>query len=142
MHSQAMIRMQTGEDARERDHAVRLARIAGVAYPERRVEPELTATVRFGDPNLAELYRKQARNDLVGEAIAKLEAVEPETEDAPLTSLEDIDGVTPEVAANLRAAGYETPGHLAEASDEDLLAVDGIGPKKLAAIREALRAEA
>lgn len=73
MHSQVMIQEQVKEDEREKDHAVRLAKLAGVSDAEDRIDPELTATVRFGDPNLAELFRKQARNDLVEEALLALE---------------------------------------------------------------------
>jgi DNA uptake protein ComE-like DNA-binding protein len=41
----------------------------------------------------------------------------------------------------LRAAGYHTPEDIKEATDEDLLEVEGIGPKKVAALRELFPAE-
>jgi len=39
----------------------------------------------------------------------------------------------------LRAAGYRTKGHLRTASDQELLAVGGVGPTTLGRIRSALK---
>lgn len=44
-------------------------------------------------------------------------------------------------AAALVSAGYEKPADIAGASDDDLLAVDGIGPATLATIRAAVPAK-
>ncbi len=38
----------------------------------------------------------------------------------------------------LQDAGYRTPGMVQMATDEELLALDGIGPKSLAVVREVL----
>lgn len=138
MHMQAMIEMQARLDAREKEQAVRLAKLAGVADPSNRIEPELTATIRFGDPNLAALFEKEARVELNEESLAKLESVEPDTSDAPMVSVEEISGVGPDLARKLEAHGFETPESVREASDDELLAVEGIGPAKLQEIRQGL----
>lgn len=53
-------------------------------------------------------------------------------------SLEDLDGVGSDLAKRLKAAGYQTPEDLHAASDDELIAIDGIGPKKLRDIRAAM----
>lgn len=133
MHSQAMEQEQVKADARKKEQAIRIAKLAGVADPERRVEPELTATLRFGDPNLAALYQEQARIELIEEALAKLES--SSSVDSPRTSLKEVDGIGPDLAEKLEEAGYQTPEDLKSASDEELLAVDGLGQAKLRQIR-------
>lgn len=51
------------------------------------------------------------------------------------SELEDVDGVGEGLANDLRQAGFDSPQDLSNASDEELLAIDGIGPAKLKAIR-------
>ena len=128
MHTQAMMQAQAMEDAREKEHAIRLANLAGIPDPEGKVEPDLTATVRYGDPNLAALYEKKARNDLVAEV---LEVLEGESITGPF------EGLSPETAKVLSESGYSSLEEAQEADDEELLAVDGIGPKRLEEIRTA-----
>jgi predicted flap endonuclease-1-like 5' DNA nuclease len=50
-------------------------------------------------------------------------------------------GVGPEIAAALRNAGYGSVAAVAAATDEDLLAIAGIGGGRLRTIREALVSE-
>jgi predicted flap endonuclease-1-like 5' DNA nuclease len=50
-------------------------------------------------------------------------------------------GVGPEIAAALRNAGYKSVAAVAAATDEDLLAIAGIGGGRLRTIREALASE-
>jgi predicted flap endonuclease-1-like 5' DNA nuclease len=168
-----MAKEQAEQDLIAKDHAIRLAKIAGIDNPEEKVELEVPATVRFGDAKLYELMVTKARNAMNEESLQKLEgddsepafeveypqvppegkpegeslpegmaseAEEPEEEeDAERSaSLEDVDGVTPEVASNLRAKGYHSPEDLKSASDEELLAVDGIGNARLESIRKDL----
>jgi ERCC4-type nuclease len=57
---------------------------------------------------------------------------------SPEEALEDIDGINPEIAEELRSMGFDSPDDLNEASDDELLAVDGIGPARLERIRKAL----
>jgi hypothetical protein len=68
-----MMMQQAEVDAKKRDHAIRIARLAGIDNPEERVDADLTATIRFGDPALAELFHEQARAELIEEALQELE---------------------------------------------------------------------
>jgi DNA-directed RNA polymerase alpha subunit len=64
---------------------------------------------------------------------------EQEFEAAPMPPFfSELLGLTSLQAEALLAAGYNTPEALAEADDEDLLAVDRIGPATVEKIREAL----
>lgn len=49
---------------------------------------------------------------------------------------EAVDGIGPATAGQLRSTGYVTERDVRRASDEDLLAVAGVGPSALDAIRE------
>lgn len=53
-------------------------------------------------------------------------------------NLEDVDGIGDELAENLRDAGFNTPDDLREATDDELIAIDGIGQAKLKRIRDDL----
>lgn len=129
MHTRVLIEKNARADAREKEQAVRLANIAGVAAAEERVSPELTATVRFGDPNLAALIEKEARIDLIEEALTKLEAQDI-SGDAPITSIRELEGVGPDLADKLEASGFQTPEDIRDASVEELTEVQGVGEAK------------
>lgn len=135
MHTQALTERTARADAREQEQAIRLANIAGVEAPEQRVSPDMPATIRYGDPNLAALYEKEARIEVVEEALTKLETLEI-SGDAPMTSVWEIDGIAEDVADRLAEADYDSPDDLRNASDEDLLAIDGISPALLKKIRK------
>lgn len=60
------------------------------------------------------------------------------TDEEPLRVLELSDYFDPQTAKLLRDAGYPSPVSVASAADEDLLAINGIGPAKLQKIREVL----
>jgi transcription termination/antitermination protein NusA len=62
------------------------------------------------------------------EAAAAEEAAAPENIE-PADALTKIDGVGPKTAEQLRASGYDTVEKIAAMSDEDILAVPGIGDK-------------
>lgn len=64
----------------------------------------------------------------------------PEVVSSPeyFLGVEDVAGIGPDLAIKLKARGIISLADLANASDEDLLAVEGIGKAKLARIREAL----
>lgn len=81
-----------------------------------------------------ETNRITALADLL-EAIAVAVGVTMPEDPSDGTELEDVDGVNAELAGELRAAGYETPEDLGDASDEELLRIDGIGPATLKKIR-------
>lgn len=75
------------------------------------------------------------------EALADLlEAVEAETVGEERLSqprkVEDIEGVGPDLAANLRAKGISSVENVRKTPDDQLLSIQGIGPKKLEEIRE------
>lgn len=137
MHTQQLIRRQHEAASREKEQAIRLAKVAGVANPKERVEPELTATVRYGDPNLAALFEKEARIELVEEALTKLEAGDVDTSDAPVTSLEELEGVGPEMAEKLETIGIHTVEDLRDADEEVLMGLEGVGKAKAKKLKEA-----
>ena len=83
MHTQALIQRTAAADSRERDQAIRIANIAGVEDADTRVSPDMPATIRYGDPNLAALFEKEARIELVEESLVKLEG---NAEDVAATS--------------------------------------------------------
>lgn len=63
--------------------------------------------------------------------------VESSFASSPYLGVEDVAGIGPDLAIKLKARGIASLADLANASDEDLLAIDGIGKAKLARIREA-----
>jgi len=69
------------------------------------------------------------------EAPAPAVAVEPEL--SPDASLADL-GIGVRIEKNLAAAGITTVGELAERSYDDLLAIEGVGPKAASEIRDRL----
>ncbi|MFB6166154.1 MAG: helix-hairpin-helix domain-containing protein [Haloarculaceae archaeon] len=77
-------------------------------------------------------------------ADAMREALDVLTDDAPVADaldevdFEAVDGIGPETAATLRARGFVTHADVRSADDEALLAVSGIGPANVAAIRDAV----
>ncbi len=54
----------------------------------------------------------------------------------PEVDFEEVPGIGPETAGKLRAQGFQTEGDVRTASDEDVLAVSGVGPSALANLRE------
>lgn len=56
--------------------------------------------------------------------------------DDPEARFEDVPGVGPETAANIRTQGFLTESDVRAASDEGLLAVSGVGPDTVENIRE------
>ena len=63
------------------------------------------------------------------------EEPEPEPEEEPdLSSLTEIDGVGAKTARSLYDAGYETADDLADASEDELYDIDGIGPSAVSAL--------
>jgi transcription termination/antitermination protein NusA len=51
-------------------------------------------------------------------------------------TVEDMVGVTPRIAEKLKSIGISTVQKLAKASDEDLLAIPGLGPKTVAKLKQ------
>ena len=56
-------------------------------------------------------------------------------DEEPEVPFEDVPGIGPETARNLRMRGFATADDVRAAGDEEILAVPGVGPKNLANIR-------
>lgn len=159
MFPEVMARKQAELDVVAQDHAVRIAKLAGINNAEEKVELEVPATIRYGDAALYALLLNEARAAIIEESLQKLEGGanepaaelqypdvppegppegEPEAAPAESSSLEDIDGIGPDLAQKLKEAGYHSPDDLRNASDEELLAIDGLGNARLKQIREDL----
>lgn len=157
MFPEVMARKQAELDVVAQDHAVRIAKLAGISNAEEKVELEVPATIRYGDAVLYALLCNEARAAVIEESLQKLEGgsnepvaeleypevppegpPEGEPEAAESSTLEDIDGIGPDLAEKLKEAGYHSPDDLRSASDEELLAIDGLGNAKLKQIREDL----
>lgn len=109
------------------DSLLRIARIAGVSDAAARMDPPIiTATIEYGDPNLAALFRQQGSAEVAKEAAQKLE--DRVVGEPPVLSVYDLDGVGPDIAEKLEAAGIETVEDVRNASKEELVAINGIGP--------------
>lgn len=130
MDTQQFELQKAQQEARAEEQAIRTARIAGVAAPRERVEPTLPATIRLGDPPLYGLFKLQARNDLVEEALTKLESGEVDTSESEATSLRELEGVGPELAEKLEGIGIQTPEELANADEDELTQIEGVGKAK------------
>lgn len=61
--------------------------------------------------------------------------LEPSSESPDVRVLDDLGGIGPDLVKKLNASGYQTPDDLHAASDEQLLAIDGLGKAKLRQIR-------
>lgn len=82
------------------------------------------------------LVEPEVQNKIEEFVNTPIQGQEPVKEMDDFTTLK---GVTAELMETLQAEGFLTFGDLAKATDEQLLSVSGIGPKKLATIREQLR---
>jgi predicted flap endonuclease-1-like 5' DNA nuclease len=137
------------------DRADRAANALAEDYPNVLEEMVALRNARGRDEAHTEVKRVEALAGLL-EAVAEATNTEvPEGEPEPVItessasrgdanspgpnggeSLEDINGIGPDLADNLRDAGFNSPDDLRDASDDDLLAVDGLGPGTLKKIRE------
>ncbi len=111
-----------------------------------RRRPEATPNIDGGPFDrvldlLAEYEGREGRKashkaDALREALDLIDG--DESDDAPVSpdvDYEDVDGIGPETAAKLRSQGFITEADVRVASDEALLAVAGVGPANLEAIR-------
>lgn len=127
MTAPAILR-QWNEDALNRAQAA--AEALAESYPElsdRAQALKDAETARTRDYLHTETARLVALADLVEAIAEQLGAKEPDRDFSPAVG-EDGD-------AALHEAGYDTKEDVRNASDEELLAVDGIGPKKLSQLR-------
>jgi transposase len=122
------------EHAREENLMREVADEHNVAYDTILDQPRAGAIQQ--DPLLNELYDIQARCTLLEAILGKLRGGEE-----AVTVIEDLPGVGPDLAAKLKAAGFDTPESVAEADQEDLIAIQGIGPKNAVELQEAARAQ-
>ncbi len=139
-HWQLVEQQQAQLPEREKEQVLRLARIAGVANPEARLSPEINATIRFGDPVYAGLLEREARAEVMEEALAKLEAEGVSLkglDEAPIVNVQELPGVGPDLAQALEAHGFDTAEKIAFSSEDALQQVPGVGPKKAAELKEA-----
>lgn len=88
-------------------------------------------------------HKAEALRETVDVFAAK--ASQPEDSDEPSdgpsddevdVTFEEVPGIGPKTAGNLRAHGFVTEADVAAATDEELLGVAGLGPESLAALRE------
>lgn len=76
---------------------------------------------------------------LINQSQARMiRAGEPEKATRRTVTKEEPPTIDSETRSLLETAGFTSDTDIARASDEQLLALDGIGPKKLEAIREAI----
>lgn len=129
MTAKAILRQQNAENL---ERAKNAARALAENYPELNGHAEALTNARGRDHMHLEAVRIAALADLM-EAI--VEAVGAREEPG---NLESLDEIGPELAERLGAEGFETLADLAEASDEDLLKVEGLGKAKLGKIRKQL----
>lgn len=93
---------------------------------------------RVRDVPTSETLQLEALNELLDKALQADPSLASEVSDngdSGERNLEDVDGIGWELAENLRDAGIDTPDDLRAASDEDLLAIEGIGEATLKKIR-------
>lgn len=130
------VRRQTDEDSlnRIRDNGRELGSILGIEDAEEKISPSYVGKVRR-DPLLVRMYDLQAQADFLDEALEKLRALDISGE-APVTSLEELKGVSPTVKDKLNAAGYYSLDDIRAASEEELTEIDGIGPAKAKDLKE------
>lgn len=85
------------------------------------------------EPQTRDLLQLEATVECLEDVAMKLEGSVPEEEQAyDFSQFVGNDG-----SSALHSAGYTQPADVREATDEDLLAIDGIGPKKVADLRSA-----
>lgn len=87
---------------------------------------------------MPEEVRAMRERELAVEILQTIKARVQDVMAAP-ASEEPAQGLDAEVTKILKDAGYDGPDEIRAASDEDLLAVKGIGPKKLDEIRQAVQ---
>lgn len=104
-------------------------------------------------PEVAEMYRLQAIADFMELAASRIVPQEveapnsnqltlpnPDDTDEPLADDEDTayeeEGFSDEVSDALRMANFQTVGDVRNATDEELLAVKGVGPATLTKLRD------
>ncbi len=80
----------------------------------------------------------RSKKDIAKEKLEGAMAVEPAEADA---GIESIEGVGPKTAQALIEAGYKTVEDIKKATEEDLLAVKGIGKKTVEKILQAVKGE-
>ena len=109
----------------ERNHRRTLAALEGLVKDEDLVERLKTTQLQHRD----EAWQQSERNEVMADIAEHLLA---EYTDSPVGGLDE------DVTTMLSQAGYENPEQIREASDDDLLAIKGIGKAKLLEIRETL----
>lgn len=118
------------------------ASLLGTRY---RARPDADPDVDFGRPSAAAPPEATDRETDAGEARDAGRTLDEYTDagngaDAAETddevAFEDIDGIGPATAGQLRTTGFVTAADVRRASDEDLLAVSGVGRAALESIRE------
>lgn len=93
---------------------------------------------RRAEYEAAEGRKAAHKADALREAIDLLTGDDTVDEALEEFDFESVDGIGPETAAQLRASGFVTRTDVRSADDEDLLAVPGIGPANVEAIRDAV----
>lgn len=133
------IRAQRFDDARKRLQVVaeKLADATGDSSIQEKalaIENPISGVV---EPQTRDLLQLEATVECLEAAVDKKVGGSQHDE----KSLDDVDGIGPDLAKDLHEKGYKSPEDLQKASDEELLAVDGIGKSKLERIRKDLGGE-
>lgn len=93
----------------------------------------------------ADLVRRQILENAGWKVVARIEdegaPQSVESEPDTIEAITQLAGLDDEIKAKLMAAGYETNAAVHEATDDELLAIEGIGSATLRKIRDALAAE-
>lgn len=124
MHPQAMRQKHREAAAEASELAASIAEKTGVDAS--------VLNVSHNEPAMKAMLQAEAMRDFLKDLDAALGS------GPAATDFESVDGIGPDVAYELRAAGIATLEQLRAASREDLLAIDGIGPAMLKKIEKQL----
>lgn len=134
MHPQQMRQRRYDALATQQAKGKSIGDKLGIKDAGEKAAPTYSNSVR-SDPALAELYDHEALASLLVEIDVKLESLNI-TGTAPPTSVEEVDGVSPQVQQSLADNGYLEIADLQAASVEDLVAVPHIGQARAEQIKE------
>lgn len=134
MHDRVRRQRQTEATQKLQECAKRVGAVLGIEDAEDKVIPVYPGKIRR-DPMAVQMYDIEALTAFFEEAAEKLESLEV-AGNAPVTSLEELKGVSDDTKLKLYHGGIYSLEDLRGASEEDLTAVKGIGPAKAADLKE------
>lgn len=128
MHPREIQRQQREDTQRLQECAKKLGELFGVEDAEEKAVPSYPGKIRR-DPAMVQMHDVKALADVIEEVVTKAESMDVGGE-APVTSLEELKGVSDDTKLRLYFGGIYSVEDVREASEEDLTAVKGIGPAK------------